>query len=111
MANNIPFQPMGKTYLANATMSANSITITADSPVNQYLLQNHDNSTSGFVRITSGGGNAALPTAGGEYGLPVRHGETLIITGPQVGPTKNVIVSFITVSGSAYIYITPGEGL
>lgn len=111
MANNIPFQPMGKTYLANASSSANSVTLTADSPVNQYLLQNLSNSTSGFVRITSDGANVALPTSSGGYGVPVLPSETLIITGPQVSPTKNAVASFITISGTASIYITPGEGL
>ena len=44
MANNIAFQPMGKTVKVVATGAANTesaaFTITADSPVNQYYISN-----------------------------------------------------------------------
>ena len=50
MANNIAFQPMGKTYQVTASnAAANTITITADSPVNQYLVISHEK--------TNGSGN------------------------------------------------------
>mgnify|MGYP003338603108 FL=1 len=43
MANNIPFQPMGKTVQITASNAAvNNMTFTADSPSNQYMLVNHD---------------------------------------------------------------------
>ena len=41
MANNIPFQAMGKTYKANCTTSTQTITVTPDSPCNQIAVANH----------------------------------------------------------------------
>ena len=42
MANNIPFQPMGKTVqIATNAATPTNKTITADSPVQQYMLVNH----------------------------------------------------------------------
>ena len=49
MANNIPFQPMGKTYQVTANVAANTITVNSDSPVNQYLVVSHEK-TSGTPR-------------------------------------------------------------
>ena len=40
MANNIPFQPMGKTYRANLTTTTTEIAINADSPCNQVRIHN-----------------------------------------------------------------------
>jgi phosphohistidine phosphatase SixA len=42
MANNIAFQPMGKTYKCNTTTTTQTITVSADSPVNQYMFISHE---------------------------------------------------------------------
>ena len=111
MANNIAFQPMGKTYLLQANSTSQSINVSADSPVQQYHFTNHDASTAAFVRITTSAANAVVPNSAGQYGFPVRHGTDLVITSHQCSPNVNVVVSFVTASGTANIYVTPGEGL
>jgi len=115
MANNIPFQPMGKTYQVIAGANANTITITSDSPVNQYLVVSHEK-TNGtghpvYVRISATNSNAALPTANGSYGIPIPPGHMFVFTGPQCSTSKTVYFSVISENDSPEIYITPGEGL
>ena len=116
MANNIAFQPMGKTYqVTAANAAANTITITADSPVNQYLVISHEK-TNGtghpvYVRINATAANAALPTANGAYGIPIPPGAHMVFTGPQCGPNVSVYFSVIAETDSPEIYVTPGEGL
>ena len=117
MANNIPFQPMGKTYKANATTSVQQFQMTADSPVNQYMIVSHE-PTGGsglpvYVRIsTSSTANVALPTnAAAQYCIVVPPDTVMVVSGPQVSPTANVYVTFIAESGTPECYITPGEGL
>ena len=86
MANNIPFQPMGKTIklTANASTPTNG-TVTADSPVNQYRLANHS-SQPVYVWISPGSNpaNVALPTGTGAnatYSLVIPQGTVAIVTG------------------------------
>ena len=117
MANNIAFQPMGKTYKANATTAVQQFQISADSPVNQYMIVSHE-PTGGagqpvYVRIsTSATANVALPGNGSpQYALVIPPDSVTIYTGPQTGPTKNVYVTFIAETGTPEVYITPGEGL
>ena len=66
MANNIAFQPMGKTVKVVATGAANTestaFTITADSPVNQYYISNDNVNNFAYVRINATNlFNVALP--------------------------------------------------
>ena len=115
MANNIPFQPMGKTYQVTAGATANAITITADSPVNQYLVVSHEK-TNGtghpvYVRISATSANAALPGANSAYGIPIPPGAMFVFTGPQCSSSKTVYFSAIAENDAPEIYITPGEGL
>ena len=117
MANNIAFQPMGKTYKANATTAVQQFQISADSPVNQYMIVSHE-PTGGagqpvYVRIsTTQTDNVALPSNGSpQYALVIPPDSVTIYTGPQTGPTKNVYVTFIAETGTPEVYITPGEGL
>jgi hypothetical protein len=115
MANNIPFQPMGKTYQVTAGATANTITITADSPVNQYLVVSHEK-TNGtghpvYVRISATSANAALPGANAAYGIPIPPGHMFVFSGPQCGAGRNVYFSAISENDAPEIYITPGEGL
>lgn len=115
MANNIPFQPMGKTYQVLANTTANTITVTADSPVNQYLVVSHEK-TNGtghpvYVRITATSANAELPGANAAYGIPIPPGQMFVFTGPQTGPGRTVYFSAISETDNPEIYVTPGEGL
>jgi hypothetical protein len=118
MANNIAFQPMGKTYKLNASSSnVQVLQVTADSPVNQYLFINHENPTAQpvYVRISDvAGNNVAIPgngTANAAYGIPIRPSSSLVLTGPQCGLTKTVYISVTTETATAEIYVIPGEGL
>ena len=119
MANNIAFQPMGKTIKVTAAANvANTLAITADSPVNQYLVVNHEKTNgTGFpvyVRISATNSNAALPTgnnANAAYGIPVPPGTMFVFSGPQCSNTTPAYVSVIAESDNPELYITPGEGL
>lgn len=116
MANNIAFQPMGKTIriLTNAN-TANNLTMTADSPCQQYRLVNHA-SQPAYVWISPSASpiNAASPTsngAGAAYSIVVPPGTFTVITGPQCSSGLAVQASAIAETGTPDVYITPGEGL
>ena len=113
MANNIPFQPMGKTVqiTTNAATPTNK-TITAVSPVQQYMLVNHA-SQPVYVWISSSDSpvNVAVPNATtAQYAIVIPPTSIKVITGPQCSGTANVQASAISESGTPDIYITPGEG-
>lgn len=116
MANNIAFQPMGKTYQVTASnAAANTITVTANTPSNQYLVVSHEK-TNGtghpvYVRISATSANAAVPDSSGDYGIPIPPGAMKVFTGPQCGPNTAVYFSAIAETDSPEIYVTPGEGL
>jgi hypothetical protein len=115
MANNIPFQEMGKTVRINVATSANTVAITADSPCNQLRLHN---GTAGdvFIRCgTTSTSDVAIPVAGTpNYGLVLHNNATNIFTAPRIPTTEGgyvFYVSAIVASGNAVVYVTPGEGL
>ena len=106
---------MGKTYQVTANVTANTITITADSPVNQYLVVSHEK-TNGtgqpvYIRISATAANAAVPTATGAYSIPIPPGHMFVFTGPQCSANTSVYFSAISETGTPEIYVTPGEGL
>ena len=119
MANNIAFQPMGKTIQITAAVgTANTLAITADSPSNQYLVVSHEK-TNGtghpiYVTIASTPTNAAIPSgnnSNASYSIPIPPGSMFVFTGPQCNLTKPVYISVIAENDSPELYITPGEGL
>ena len=113
MANNIPFQPMGKTYQIQAPTANTAVTIaiTADSPCQQYLLATHnDASKPCYVRVATSNVAAALPTANGSYCMLIPPTSRVVITGPQTGPNTTVWVSLISENNNAECYVTAGEG-
>ena len=116
MANNIAFQPMGKTVrIRTAAGTPNNLTISADSPSNQYRLANHD-AQPVYVLISPSASpaNAAVPTsngAGAAYSIVVPPTSVTIITGPQSSSSLSVVVSAIAETGTPDVYVTPGEGL
>lgn len=113
MANNIAFQPMGKTVQITTNASTpNNVVLTSDSPSNQYRLVNHA-SQPVYVWISPGSNpiNVTAPNATAQYAVVVPPGTVSIITGPQCTNTANVRVSAIAETGTPDIYVTPGEGL
>lgn len=113
MANNIPFQPMGKTYQIQAPTANTAVTIpiVADSPCQQYLLATHtDASKPCYVRVSTSNVAAALPTANGSYSMLIPPSSRVVITGPQTGPNTTVYVSLISENNGAEAYVTAGEG-
>ena len=114
MANNIAFQPMGKTYKISAPTANTAVTITvySDSPSNQYYLSNHEAAGKGcYVRISTSNVAAVVPDATGQYSLLVPPSTRLVFTGPQCTNTTPVYVSMIGENNNSEIYVTPGEGL
>ena len=116
MANNIAFQPMGKTVklTANASTPTNG-NVTADSPSNQYCLVNHS-SQPAYVWLSPSSNpiNVALPTgdnSNAHYAILVIPNSRVVITGPQCSNNKTVILSVISESDGPEVYCTPGEGL
>ena len=64
MANNIPFQEMGKTVRINVSTTANTVAITADSPCNQLRIHN-GTAAEVFIRCgTTSTSNVAIPATG-----------------------------------------------
>ena len=113
MANNIPFQPMGKTTRINVTTSANTVAILSDSPANQVRVHN-GTAAEIFIRLgTASTDDAVIPTAGTPaYGAILHNNQTVIFTSPkQAANTAVLYVSAIIATGTGIIYVTPGEGL
>ena len=113
MANNIPFQPMGKTIqiTTNQNTPTNKV-FNSDSPVQQYLLVNHA-SQPVYVWISPASTplNVAVPNSTtAQYAVVVPPTGYKVITGPQTSATANVQASAMSESGTPDIYITPGEG-
>lgn len=113
MANNIAFQPMGKTYKVLAPTSSTPVivTVVADSPVQQYHVVNPSTTDTVFVRISGTSENAAVPTNAGAYGVAVPPMADRVLTQYQSAPSSNVYVSIISTAANALVYVTPGEGL
>ena len=107
MANNIAFQPMGKTYKVSANTGGVSTAVAADSPANQFRFYNSSTTDAVFVRI---GGEAAKPDANAEYGVAIGPGDTEILSGSQSW-SANVTVGVVAAANTPVVYVTPGEGL
>ena len=117
MANNIPFQAMGKTYQANATTTSQRINLLSDMPCNQLLVSSHEN-TAGtgkpvYFRLGNSSVTVTVPTPGNpQYCFVALPGQNKVFTVPQqFTPTDGLYIAFITESSSAECYFTPGEGL
>ena len=116
MAINGAFYPMGRTFVLSGTTTNQSANIYADSPSGQYLFVNHEVASTGqpvYVRISAtSGNNAAVANAtSGNYGVPIRPAESLVLSGPQCSSGSNVFITYITATGTANVYVTPGEGM
>lgn len=116
MANNIAFQPMGKTTKVAVTGAANTqsnvFTITADSPCQQYFLSNADVNNAVYVWVSpTSSFNVALPDNGPVYVIALPPYSYKVITGPQVSQSTNVYARVIGDGANSSVYVTPGEGL
>ena len=113
MANNIAFQPMGKTVqITTNSATPTNANVTADSPVQQYLLVNHA-SQPVYVWISPSANpiNVATPNATtSQYAIVVPPASHMVVTGPQCSTTATVRASAIAESGTPDVYICPGEG-
>jgi len=113
MANNIPFQAQGKTTRINVTTTANTVSILSDSPCNQVRIHN-GSAAEVFIRLgVASTEDVVIPTAGTPaYGTILHNNQTVIFTAPrQATNTASLYVSAIVASGTATVYVTPGEGL
>ena len=118
MANNISFQATGKTYQANATTTSQTITVTPDGPCNQVLVTSHE-ATGGtgkavYFRISNlSNVTVTAPSAGNpQYALIAVPSTIRTYTVPLQFNTSNPLyIAFITETGTAECYFTPGEGL
>jgi len=115
MANNIPFQALGKTVRVTVNGAANThsnvFTITADSPCQQYYLVNADTNAAVYVRINASSTfNVSLPDVIPDYVIPLAPYEYKVITGPQVSQFGNVFARVIGDTANCSVYVTPGEG-
>jgi len=116
MAYNSAFYPMGRTFVLVGNTTNQSANIYSDSPCAQYLFVNHEVASTGqpvYVRISATAGqNAAVANAtSGNYGVPIRPAESLVLSGPQCSSSSNVYITYITAAGTANVYVTPGEGM
>lgn len=117
MANNIPFQAMGKTYKANCTTSTQTITVTPDSPCNQIAVANHQpTGATGYPVYFNVSSNVSVtctaPSNGTpQYSLVSVPGTVKVYTVPyQFSPSNPLYIAFIGESASE-CYFTPGEGI
>lgn len=116
MANNIPFQAMGKTYKANVTTSSQTIQITADQACNQLCVANHQSSQGGqpvyFTVSNLANVTCTAPAAGApSYAFLSVPGTIKTYTVPYQFTANNSLYIAFVGEGTSECYFTPGEGL
>jgi hypothetical protein len=115
MANNIAFQPMGNCVVISATTAntqGNVVSITAASPVNQFLVFNPDKNDPVFVAYGETANiTASIPDGNSAAVVAIAPYTERVFTGPQASATKTVYARIIAPHNNAKIYVTPGEGL
>jgi len=116
MANNIAFQAMGKTYQANATTTSQRIQILSDTNCRNLLVASHESSTTGkpvYFNIGNSAVTCVVPTPGSPQSAYVAvPNQNRVLTVPkQFTPSDSLYIAFITESGTAECYFTPGEGI
>ena len=113
MANNIAFQEMGKTVRINASTTANTVAVVADSPCSQLRIHNGTAQEVFFRCGTASTSDVVIPVAGTPgYGIVLHNNQTVIVTAPRVpgNATPVFYVSAITAALTGVLYVTPGEG-
>ena len=114
MANNIAFQPMGKTVLVSLTANvANAVTITADSPCNQIRVHNGtaNDAYASFYQSNLTAVPAVIPVAGTpSYGMVVKGNALAVFTAPQIATASPSLTISLISASAGNVYVTPGEG-
>ena len=113
MANNIPFQEMGKSVRINVSTTANTVAVVADSPCSQLRIHNGTSQEIFFRCSTTSTSDVVIPAAGTpSYGVVLHNNTSIIVTAPRVpnNATPVFYVSVITATGTGVAYVTPGEG-
>jgi hypothetical protein len=113
MANNIPFQQMGKSVRINVSTTANTVVIVADSPCGQLHIHNGTANEIFFRCGTASNSDVVIPVAGTPgYGMVLHNNQTMVVSAPRVpgNATPQFYVSVIAASGTGIAYVTPGEG-
>jgi hypothetical protein len=111
MANNIAFSPMGNTSVIACGTTSNSTTVTAYSPVNQFMCVN-TGTVPAFIVANTSNITATIATSGSPgNAFCIAAGATKVVTYNQAAANTTVYFAGITSTGSANVYITPGEGL
>lgn len=119
MAWNNPFQPMGKTYKANASATSQTIQILSNAPCSQLLVASHENVSGTGKPVYIAFGNSTITVTAPGNGTPqncitIPPGITKSFTVPNGftnDANSSIYVAFITDSGTANCYLTPGEGI
>lgn len=118
MANNIPFQAMGKTTKVTGNVASQTVTITPDCVCNQLLVANHESPTGGkglyFVVSNLSNVTVTIPTGSGNnasYCLVAVPGTIRSYTVPfQFSPTNPLYIAYASEVDAPECYFTPGEG-
>ena len=117
MANNIAFQPMGKTVFISLTANvANTVVVTADSPCSQLLIHNGtaNDAFMSFSPTSTTAVSAVIPVAGTpSYGMVLKASAVNIRTVPGIATSNTVTTLNVSVisASAGNVYVTPGEGL
>jgi hypothetical protein len=119
MAWNNPFQPMGKTYKANATTTSQTMQILANGPCSQVMISSHENTAGTGKAVYLAFGNSTItvtaPTNGTAQNCIVIPPNTskayTIPNGFTNDANTSIYVAFIVESSTGECYITPGEGI
>ena len=113
MANNIPFQEMGKSVRINVSTTANTVAVVADSPCSQLRIHN-GTAAEVFIRCgTASNSDVVIPVAGTPgYGFVLHNNTSIIVTAPRVPgkATPQFYVSALAATGTGMVYVSPGEG-
>ena len=115
MAHALVFQVLGQTTRNDVTTTANPDPILADSRANQLRIHN-ETAAEVFIGIGTGStDDAVIPVAGTPaYGTILHNNQTVIVTAPKQSTNSastTLFVSAIVATGTAIVYVTPGEGL
>ena len=108
------FQPMGKTFVLVGNSTNQTVTVSADSPVSQYLFVNHELAATGqpvyFVISANSSVTCTLPANGSpQYALVSVPASTKVYTVPYQISSTPIYIAFIGEAASE-AYFTPGEG-
>ena len=107
MANTIYFTPSGNSRVLSTTSTSSNITMVTNG-TNAFML---DNTSANSVFVNVGSGGVSHPTSGNVgNGVIIQPTSSKVLYYPQIATSENanVLISGITVVGTANVYITSG---